>query len=127
MQCLSTIDRLIPLELRSCLSHRVGESEKLVARHKAGGTDKERGNLHVGIAVVREVIHDCSDFWRAQRMTLDLGTNGIEAVRGRRRRNRHQSAGRLSKSAKRRLGKADIFGTNERVVLRHEQGCQQYL
>jgi hypothetical protein len=49
-------------------------------------------------------------------MTLDLGTNGIEAVRGRGRCDRHQSAGRLGKSAKRRLGKADIFGTNERVV-----------
>ena len=127
MQCLSTIDRLIPFELRSRLSHRAGEGEKLVARHEAGGTDQERGDFHVGIAIVREVIDDCVDFRRAQRLALDLGAHGVEAVRGRCGRDRHQSADRFGKATKRRLGKAEIFGTDESIVVRDQQGCQQHL
>ena len=71
-------DRPVPFELRSGLGHRMGQSEKLVARHETGGADQERRDLHVGIAIVREVIDDRADFRRAQRAALDFGAHRVE-------------------------------------------------
>ena len=119
-------DRPIPLELRSRLGHRLGQGEKLAARHEAGRADQERGDLHVGIAIVRQVIDDCADFRGAQRAALDLGAHRIEAVGRSGRRDRHEAAGRLGEAAERRFGKAEIVGADQSIVIRDKQGCQQY-
>ena len=120
-------DRPVPFELRSRLSHRVGQGEKLVARHEARGTDQERGDLHVGIAIMREVIDDGADFRGAQRAALDLGAHRIEAVGRSGRRDRHEAAGGLGEATERRFGKAEIVGADQSVVIRDKQGCQQHL
>lgn len=72
-------NRLVPGQLGPRLGHCMGESEKLVARHETGGADEEGGDLHVGVAIVRQVIDDGADFRRAQRVTLDFGTHRIKA------------------------------------------------
>ena len=54
---------------------------------------------------------------------LEQASNGVETGWWSRRCDRHECPSRLRKSVKGWLGKAKIIGTNERVVLRDEQGC----
>ncbi len=81
MQCLSTTMGLDHFSCVPAIGHRVDQSEQFAAGHEAGRTDQERGDLHVRIAIMREVLDDGVDFGRLERSTLDLAANGIEAFR----------------------------------------------
>ena len=80
MQCLSTTIGLVPFQLRAGMRHRLGQREQFAARHETRGADQERGDLHVGIAIVDKVVDDGADLGRAQRAALNFGANCIEAV-----------------------------------------------
>ena len=90
--------------------------EQFVAGHEAGRADQECGDLHVGIAIMREIIDDGADLRGAQRPALDLGAHRVEAVGRRSRRDGDQTAGRLGKAAKGRLGEAEFIGTDQTVI-----------
>ena len=115
---LINYDRRVPAKLRSCLGHRMRKRDHLVARHETGGADQKRGNLHVGIAIVREVIHDGADFGRAQRKSMDFRTHSVQALRRDRRRHRHKGSCGLGEPPECRFREAQVTGPHQRVVIR---------
>ncbi len=119
-------DRSIPLELCSRCSHGMSEGQKLVARHETGGADKERGDLHVGIAIVRQIIDNGADFGRAQRVAPNFPAHGVEADGRSSRGDGHPFTDGLGEAAECRLGESKIIRADEIVVVRDKQGCQQY-
>ena len=126
MQCLSTTIGRVPLQLRSGLRHRAGEGDQFIAGHEAGGADQERGNLHVGVAIVGQIIDDRADFRSAQGPAPDLGAHRFEAFGRRGRGDRHQAAGRFGEAPERRFGKTDFIGADQSVVVRDQEGGQQH-
>ena len=61
------------------------------------------------------------DFRSAQRPALDLGANRLETFRRRRRRDRHQVAGRFGEAPERRFGQADFVRADQGIVVRDQQ------
>ena len=99
-------DRLVPAKLRSRLGHRMRQRDHLIARHETGGADQKRGNLHVGIAIVREVIHDRADLRRTQRKSADFRAHSVQASWRDRRRHRHEASYGLGEPPERRFREA---------------------
>ncbi len=120
-------DRVGPLKLRSGLGHGPGQGNEFIAGHETGGTDQERRDLHVGVTIVGQIVDDCGNLLRAQGVAMNLRPYRFEAFRRRRWRYRHPIAGGFGKAPECRIGKADLVGSNECVVIRDEQGGEQDL
>ena len=116
-----------PFQLRPGDGHRMNQSEQLAAGHEARRTDQERRDLHVRIAVMREVLDDGVDLGRLERSALNLAANGIEAFRRCGRADRHETADRLGEAAERRLGEPDFIGPDQGVVVGDQERGKQHL
>ena len=86
MQCLSTTILWSHFSCVPACAIALRQRKQFAARHETRRADQERGDLHVGITVVDNVIDDRADLGRAQRAALNFGAHCIEAVRWRRRR-----------------------------------------
>ena len=92
-------DGAVPFQLGAGLGHGARQRQHFAAGHEARRADEEGGDLHVGIAVMRDVVDDAGKLGVAERVSLDLGAHGIEAFRRRRRRHADQAAGGLGEAA----------------------------
>ena len=120
-------DRVLPFQLRAGGGHRVNQSEQFTAGHEARRTDQECGDLHVRIAVVRQIADDGIDFGRLERPAPNLAADGIEAFGRGGRTDRHETAGGLGEAAECRLGEPDFIGPDQAVVVRDQEGGKHHL
>ena len=74
-------DRAVPAQLGAGPRHRANQRDQFVAGHEARRADQESRDLHVGVAIMRQVIDDLADFLGAQCSALDLAAHGFKTVR----------------------------------------------
>jgi hypothetical protein len=75
---------------------------------------------------VGDIVYDRIDLRIAHCAALDFAAYRIEAVGLLRRADRNVAPGRLAEPSERRFGQAKIMRAYQRVIVREQQGSQEY-
>lgn len=78
---------------------------------------KKPSDLHVGVAIVRQIVDDGVDIRGAQRMALNLGAHGIKVDRRGGRRDGYQITDWLGEAAECWFSKPKVIGTDQRDMM----------